>query len=120
MSDSAYVIEVNSGELVDKVLIMKGEGYRLVQISCTKKDGFEITYSFGRDYELKNFRTHIDENTEIESVSNIFMPAYLYENEMHDLFGVKVKNIKIDYQGTLYRLKSKTPFNPQPLEKKEE
>ena len=41
------------------------------------------------------------------------MNAFLYENEIHDLFGVVVKNINIDYGGTLYRTAIKTPFSVQ-------
>ena len=44
------------------------------------------------------------------SVSNIFEPAFLYENEMHDLFGIKINLIKIDYNGTLYKTAKETPF----------
>jgi ech hydrogenase subunit D len=32
---------------------------------------------------------------------------------MHDLFGVEIKNIAIDYSGTFYRTSVKTPFNPK-------
>ncbi len=41
----------------------------------------------------------------------IYPNAFLYENEIHDLFGVVVKNITIDYRGTLYRTAIKTPFS---------
>jgi ech hydrogenase subunit D len=35
----------------------------------------------------------------------------LYENEIHDLFGLVVKDIAIDYGGSLYRTAIKTPFS---------
>ncbi|MCX7773289.1 MAG: NADH-quinone oxidoreductase subunit C [Clostridia bacterium] len=106
-------IDVRVDELVDKAVLMKGQGYRLVQISCTFKDGFEINYSFDKDYQMINYRIQVDTETEILSISHIFFPAFLYENEMKDLFGVKIKDISIDYQGNLYRVAQKTPFNPQ-------
>ena len=35
----------------------KFQGYRFVQICCTRvPEGFELTYSFDKDYELKNLR----------------------------------------------------------------
>ena len=37
--------------------------------------------------------------------------AFLYENEIHDLFGVVITHISIDYQGTLYRTAISTPFS---------
>ena len=41
----------------------------------------------------------------------IYPNAFLYENEIHDLFGVVIKNINIDYRGTLYRTAIKVPFS---------
>ncbi len=105
------ILRLDSHSLVPKVLQFKHEGYRLVQISCTRlPEDYEITYSFAKDYELINLRLVIDENTEIISISDIYEPAFLYENEIHDLFGVKINLISLDYQGNLYRTAEKTPF----------
>ena len=48
---------------------------------------------------------------EIPSISAVYPNAFLYENEIHDLFGVIIRNINIDYGGTLYRTAIKTPFS---------
>jgi ech hydrogenase subunit D len=56
----------------------------------------------------------------------IYQNAFLYENEIHDLFGVAVTNISIDYHGTLYRTSIKAPFSidnvklPEPPKQKAE
>jgi ech hydrogenase subunit D len=56
----------------------------------------------------------------------IYQNAFLYENEIHDLFGVVVTNISIDYHGTLYRTSIKAPFSvdnvklPEPPKQKTE
>ena len=113
MVDRQTITEVKVDELVDKAVLMKGQGYRLVQISCTYKERFEITYSFDKDYELLHYRIYVERDEEILSISQIFFSAFLYENEMKDLFGVKIKDIAIDYEGGLYRLAQKTPFVPQ-------
>ena len=47
---------------------------------------------------------------EIMSISNIYAPAFLYENEIQDLFGIKVKLMTLDYEGNLYRIEHKKPF----------
>lgn len=119
MVDEQNIMEVRVDELVDKAVLMKGQGYRLVQISCTYKEKFEITYSFDKNYHMENFRIHIDKETEILSISHIFFSAFLYENEMKDLFGVRIKDISIDYNGALYRVAQKTPFAPENDEKGE-
>jgi len=113
MVEQQTIQDITVDDLVDKAVLMKGQGYRLVQISCTRKDGFEINYSFDKDYHFMDFRIRISEETEVLSISHIFFPAFLYENEMKDLFGVKIKDISIDYEGNLYRLALKTPYKPQ-------
>ena len=102
---------IEPSQLIDKVSDMKDQGYRLVQINCTNKNGFEINYTFDKDYEFQNLRLIIPHETEIMSISGIFSPAFLYENEMRELFGVIIKHINVDYNGHLYKLAIKTPFN---------
>lgn len=102
--------EMNAREICDCALQMKNEGYRLAQICCTKKEDFEIIYSFAKDSELRNIKVHLATDETIESVTGLFDYAYLYENEMKDLFGVKVEHINLDFKGTLYRTKVKEPF----------
>ncbi len=105
------MISIGPGDLVPGVLQMKHDGYRLVQICATRtKTGYELDYSFAKEYTLVDMRLEIAEDTEIMSISNIFEPAFLYENEIVDLFGVKINLISIDYKGNLYRIEKKTPF----------
>ena len=40
--------------------------------------------------------------------------CYLYENEMHDLFGITVKMMSMDYHGNLYRIKNRAPYRKEP------
>lgn len=105
------IISIGPGDLVPETLQIRHDGYRLVQICATRtKTGFELNYSFAKEYDLVNLRLEIAENTEVMSISNIFEPAFLYENEIVDLFGVKIKLITLDYKGNLYRIEKKTPF----------
>ncbi len=105
------IISIGPGDLVSGALQMKHDGYRLVQICAIRtKTGFELYYSFAKEYNLVNMHLEIAEDTEITSISNIFEPAFLYENEIVDLFGVKIKLITLDYKGNLYRIEKKTPF----------
>jgi ech hydrogenase subunit D len=112
MENNQTFITVEAAELTDKIVRLKAEGYRLVQMSCTTTDGFDIIYGFDKDGDLLSYRINISKDTEITSISSIFFPAFLYENEMKDLFGVKIRDIALDYQGKFYKLAKKTPFNP--------
>lgn len=106
------ILDIGPGSLVPEVLKIKHDGYRLVQICATKiENGYELTYSFGRQYEFVCLRVEVRPNGEVMSISNIFGPAFLYENEIHDLFGINIKLMTLDYQGNLYRIAEKTPFH---------
>ena len=100
-------------ELLNKVFEMKSSGNRLVQICCTMmKDGrFEVSYSFDKDMEFTNLRLQIAQDVEVMSISGIFFPAFLYENEIKELFGVKVMNMAVDFNNGLYKKAKATPFN---------
>lgn len=101
----------NKESLISNVDRMQKEGYRLGQACATRKgDLYEVVYSFVKNDELVNIRIKVKEGEEIESVSGMYPYAFLYENEMQDLFGLTIKHINIDFKGSLYQLKTKAPF----------
>jgi len=114
MVEDQKMIMIGKDDLVKKVSEMSAFGYRLIQISCTKTVlGIEINYSFDKNYEFINLRLTLSAPDEtIPSVSKVYLSAVLYENEMHDLFGVKVEGMILYYKGYFYRTSVKTPFNP--------
>lgn len=110
-----YIYEDNEikdlSRLLNVAYEMKEEGYRLVQICCTTlKESYVLNYSFGKEYDFLNYKATINIDDEVPSLSSIFKPAFLYENEMKDLFGIKIKHIDVDYKGHLYDLEKKTPY----------
>lgn len=105
-------LPVGKNDLVGIAAQLFAEGYRLVQIGCTTLAGsYEVNYSFDKDYRFKNFRIVVTTGEEVPSITAVYSNAFLYENEIHDLFGVPIKNINIDYHGTLYRTAIATPFS---------
>ena len=111
MMTDAQTSHIGPGDLVLRALEARNNGCRLAQICATRtKTGFELLYSFGKGQELINLCFSIPEDAEVMSISNIFEPAFLYENEITDLFGVNIKQISLDYQGKLYRIETPTPF----------
>jgi ech hydrogenase subunit D len=115
MIEEQNLITINTNELVSQVEKMKNSGNRLVQICCARTgETIEVNYSFDNNYSFTNLRIILPlSDLKINSVSGIYLQALLYENEMHDLFGVEVSNMAIDYKGTFYRTSVKTPFNTQ-------
>ncbi len=99
-------------ELLALARRMKEDGCRLVQICAAKTDaGFEVNYSFDKGFRLFNVRITLPlQGAEVKSISGIYWSAFLYENEMSDLFGIAVKDIAVDYRGKFYRTSVKYPF----------
>lgn len=112
MGEPQEIIPTDKSDLVGVVAQLFAEGYRLVQIGCsTLESAYELNYSFDKEYRFKNLRITVTPGEEVPSVSAVYPNAFLYENEIHDLFGVVIRNINIDYRGTLYRTAVKTPFS---------
>ena len=127
MGEPQEIISIEKNNLLGIVSGLFAEGFRLVQIGCTTlKDAYELNYSFDKDYHFKNLRITVTPEEEIQSISVIYPNAFLYENEIHDLFGLAIKNITIDYHGKLYRTAISVPFSiencpvPEPPKPKKE
>ena len=102
--------EISASDLLAETVKLKNDGYRLVAITCTNKDGMELIYSFDKAYELLNLRILTDTETELPSVGIIYPYSFLYENEIKELFGVKITGITPDFNDELYRIPVKTPY----------
>ena len=111
MNESQELRNITKEDLVETAMKLKAEGWRIVQISAVRlPEGFELTYSFAIEYDLLGIRLVLTNEDEIMSISSIFAPAFLYENELNDLYGIKVNQMSIDFKGRLYRIDVKTPF----------
>jgi len=112
MMELQTITPISVGEVVPKAEQAKKDGCRLVQIGCTKiEDNFEIIYVYDKDYKLTSYRITVKQDDEIPSISGVFWGAFVYENEIHDLYGIHVKGINIDFKGTFYKTAVKHPFS---------
>ena len=112
MMEPQMITPISVGEVVTKAEQAKKDGCRLVQIGCTKiGDDFEIIYVYDKDFELLNYRITVKQDTVIPSISGPYFGAFVYENEIHDLYGITVSGINIDFKGTFYRTAIKHPFS---------
>lgn len=103
---------VIKSDLISKARDYQTQGYRLIQLHCTKTlQEMFITYSFEKEgFVIENLRLDVVDGEKIPSISSVFRHAFLYENEVHDLFGISVEGMSIDFQGGLYKTASKYPF----------
>lgn len=111
-------IETTLGELVGTAQAYKGKGWRFAQCCASRNgdDAFELLYSYVDDAtnEVANLRVCVTSADEIPSVGGIFPAAFMFENEMHDLYGLTVVDMNLDYRGGFYHLHIPAPMAQAP------
>lgn len=115
---TALFVSTPLDKLVERAREFKDKGWRFVQC-CATRDGeslFELVYTFCDDTtnEVANLRLTVAANDEIPSVGALFPAAFMFENEMHDLFGINVVGITLDYRGGFYHLHIPAPMAQAP------
>lgn len=93
-------------KLIETSQEYKDKGYRLVQL-CPKlerDDSITLIYTFVKGADVVNFKVSGIQKgvTEVPSVTELFIAAFVFENEAHDLFGVNVVGNVLDFQGKFY------------------
>lgn len=114
------VIAIKPEDILDKAEALKAEGYRMVQICATRvQEGFELSYSFDKDLAMKNLQFTIPLDGKVMSITSAYWPAFIYENEMHDLFGIDIRHIAdgVDFHGHFFVTAKKTPWRELPPQK---
>ena len=107
-------IQTEPADLLGKAAQYKKDGYRMVQILCTRvPEGYELTYSFDKDYVMENLRVVVPLDGSVMSVTSQYWYAFVWENEIHDLFGLKVEFIapEVDYGGKFFQLVKPMPWH---------
>ena len=102
------IIDINKTELLNKTQEMKNTGYRLATI-CALND-LTLLYNFVKDEKLVTLRYSADCPDPVESISSLYSYAFMYENEIKDLFGINVINMNLDFNGHFYETAIKMPF----------
>jgi NADH:ubiquinone oxidoreductase subunit C len=121
MTDVQTFHPVAASEIVEEAKKYAKEGYRLIQMCCTKTPTeMDIFYTFEKlSLECVNIKLQVNVGDTLPSISDTFFHAFLYENEIHDLYGVNFTGMAVDFQGTLYEVSVKHPFSATGAESKE-
>lgn len=113
------VESVVKGNIRKTAAQMKKDGWRLVVITCTPaENGYEITYSFDKEGTIRHYRINASDGEKIPSIGVSYGGAFVYENEIHDLYGFTFEGMTLDFKGTFIRTSVPYPFKkketPQP------
>ncbi len=113
MFEEEKIIPIEKKDLLEKVKEMADGGYRLVQIGCTPLAELQLDYSFDREGKFVDLRVMLPrEKAQLPSITGIYLCAFTYENELHDLFGIAITDLAVDYGGNFYRTVGKPPMSP--------
>jgi hypothetical protein len=72
---------------------------------------FEIAWAFAKGGDFETIREQISSTDKVPSISDFFGAAFLYENEIRELFGIDVTGLGLDLGGQLYKTATKVPFS---------
>lgn len=113
--------------LLSHVQALKGAGARLVQMHaerCVDDGSYRLVYTFinvraaqeqiARDgnYAIENLVVEgIDQYQEIPSISSYYSAVFPFENEAHDLFGLAITDMQVDFNGFFYQASTAEPMS---------
>lgn len=123
----AIYTTVGIDELLSHVQALKGVGARFVQMHAERNvdDGsYRLVYTFinvraaqehiaqDGSYAIENLVVEgIDRYQEIPSISSYYPAVFPFENEAHDLFGLAVTDMQIDFKGFFYQVSTAEPMS---------
>ena len=98
-------------QFLPMVIQFKMDGWRLVQIcACRLPEQYELSYSFAKGFDMRTLRLTVGEDEPVSSITQVYPCAFIQENEVAELFGVKIESMENDYHHKLYRIARDTPF----------
>ncbi len=123
----AIYTTVGIDELLAHVQALKGAGARFVQMHaerCVDDGSYRLVYTFinvraaqehiaqDGSYAIKNLVVEgIDQYQEIPSISSYYPAVFPFENEVHDLFGLAITDMQIDFKGFFYQVSTAEPMS---------
>ena len=123
----AIYTTVGIDELLAHVQALKGAGARFVQMHAERNvdDGsYRLVYTFinvraaqehiaqDGSYAIENLVVEgIDQYQEIPSISSYYPAVFPFENETHDLFGLAITDMQIDFKGFFYQVSTAEPMS---------
>ena len=123
----AIYTTVGIDELLSHVQALKGVGARFVQMHAERNvdDGsYRLVYTFinvraaqehiaqGGSYAIESLVVKgIDQYQEIPSISSYYPAVFPFENEAHDLFGLAITDMQIDFKGFFYQVSTAGPMS---------
>lgn len=106
---------IEAGDLYTLAVKKKQDGWRFVECHANrpyKDDSIEVIWTFADDAHqaIEMYETYVAPGSRLESISHLYPCAFMFENEMHDLYGLTIDNLLIDYKGGFYHIHFDAPM----------
>jgi NADH:ubiquinone oxidoreductase subunit C len=102
LPDIENVEVVEKQHLLPRVQQLAARGMRFITTTCIDNgEQFEVYYHFDHHLELTHLLVTIDKNEALPSITPVYFSAFVAENEMKDLFGLRLDGLNVDYQGRM-------------------
>lgn len=90
----------------------KEQGWRYVQMLAVNNDAtVDVVYSYMKDGLLDNLVVEgLAKDAHLPSITDVYLEAFVCENEIHDLFGITFDGLAIDFLGNFYRVSTEFPM----------
>jgi Ni,Fe-hydrogenase III component G len=75
----------------------------------------ELIWTFEKGQVFEHVRHLVSPADEIPALGAAFPAAYLYENEIQEMFGLRFTGLQVDFKGQLYATRTKVPFSPKAI-----
>jgi ech hydrogenase subunit D len=100
----AEALPLPASELPAATRRLRAAGWRFVTATAVPEpEGWMLLYHFERDEQLCHLRTRVERDEPVPAIDDAYPAAFLVENEMSELQGVRFSGLSIDYGGRLYR-----------------
>lgn len=105
-------IPLQLDQLHREAAVMKADGWRFIQTHAVNREGIvDLYYSFMKDGRIANYRVEgVKSGDPVASITDLFLAAFVFENEARELFGVNMRNIAIDFAGAMYAPAGDSPM----------
>ena len=106
--------EIAHDELLGRVQALRHDGVRFVQL-CAEMgmdDALSLIYTFYDEPGARalNLVVKLVPGDEVPSIQGLYFTAFSYENETHDLFGVRFANMRLDFGGHFFNVACESPM----------
>ncbi|MEE8715773.1 MAG: NADH-quinone oxidoreductase subunit C [Coriobacteriales bacterium] len=115
-------IQIDAQDILGIATAKRADDWRFLEVHANRpnKEGkVEIVWSFFDDRALQAvaYEAFVDPGSSVDSLSGIFPCAFMFENEMHDLYDITVRNISLDYHGNFYQVTCDAPMMDRDADK---